>query len=1472
MRTRDAPARDGREPGPRDDAPARRATTPAVERLLVLQGAAGNRALGRVLAREVKAPSSADAADFNPDALVNDLRRAIDQSDVEVDGFTGDSGWTRQPILVRSIHAEAVVSALENRTPAQIERISSLYSQLETGGKRTLEEDLFGNGESGYPSVLTRRPAWNARIRGLMKGVRAEKEGGAATDGRVEADAGELGRLLDGDVDEADRERVYALHRRPPADMDRVYSAYERTFGKSLDDVLNAKLPKPGHRNRVLQLRLGNTAMADAIAIEEKRLRIEALEKQQQQFRYDPWGTGAKSAAAERTKLVAGIEGILEMNRQEAIADPANARLTADQAATARMDAILDLTEKETGESVGQRLYATLGPVQGIIVAKTISGSLVDSAAYELVRMEAEDTTSTAKITPLLKGFRPQAQHDVMARAGDPATPEAERLALIEPRSLQATIDAQAKQYTQAFVERYEALKPANGRTWQQIVDSADSYNTDLMTALQKGGGRIADIDELDIAIRKKDKPAVTAVLKRQPHQEAITALEQAYEQKRGVTLEKVLFGIFGDDPEKARYFGPKYVGALLGGRDAGHAREALAKPSRAALGGQEEVDWIAKHGRAEVDITEANSGAMGSLREIGDDPETQVIMNESARRLEALKAEWDRNDPGGRPRGVILAEMKRVRAALTGDATAYEEENARMVEQLRSAISLAVQVALAVALPGVGGGFLAATALNIGATVAANAIIWGDDYTLDRFTGDVLGGVTGALGGKFGEEIVGAVGRQVAGRAASGTVQAAETVGVGLGMAKQAGQAAAMADEASLALKVAMEGGNMVGGAALTTAVTGQDQFTLESFGQGIVMNQLGKIRAPKPGGGRSAAPDAPAPAAPDAPVARPTGDVPVAVPDAPAPVPAAPDPVPAATPRATPEPPAPSPAPGAEAAPARPEAGPARTEARALANAMEQNAAHWPGMTVPQQLDSLARVSEGVLAPQGIPPVRVSAGEGIASDHAQFDFREWAVRVSPDDLGATNLDPAQVEARAGLLRHELDHTAQWWDMALLRASQGRDADGIRQDMGIPLDIARQAEAAARSGGPLPADRAQAAQTFYDSVYGTRKGHRDSTYKEMDSFEAQVAMIDAEIAAQAKAGAVDPQLLNMRDMAQEQLALHDAAYRGLPEEVRAYDTGGRQSGEARVMEAERQADLADIALEEVRRWERDVQDRLVDQAIAGVEDPALLAEHQDALERVRILEARAQVLAARRDALIDETGGVAAPAAPDPAVAAAVQAAAAADPSNAPAPGEAPAAPRATSKPPPAPPAAPPPAQTATLQEGLTAYRDQIRLTPLNECALVYNPADGTYHLVRGGEDSIGIRELREQGMVLLRHSHPVVPGTDAAHVGDRFPSTDDAGLLALVTPPGQFRMEHVDFQVGGGELGYTEFIIDKRNEGLIEVKIRMYIGGELVHHQEFPGLVEYQDFLGRTFDAPGQLPENSTLYDPDGPDDDDY
>src|SRR5262249_44669837 len=82
--------------------------------------------------------------------------------------------------------------------------------------------------------------------------------------------------------------------------------------------------------------------------------------------------------------------------------------------------------------------------------------------------------------------------------------------------------------------------------------------------------------------------------------------------------------------------------------------------------------------------------------------------------------------------------------------------------------------------------------------------------------------------------------------------------------------------------------------------------------------------------------------------------------------------------------------PEPATRPAPApRPEAGPARREVRALVNAMERHAAHWPGMNAGERLRGLAPLVDAVLAPRDIPPVRMASGEIGTANKAEFDFR---------------------------------------------------------------------------------------------------------------------------------------------------------------------------------------------------------------------------------------------------------------------------------------------------------------------------------------------------------------------------------------------------------------------------------------------------------------------------------------------------
>jgi hypothetical protein len=800
-------------------------------------------------------------SDFNPDAIVNDLRRAIDQSETTAipkastaisKASTAILGWwaTTEWTIVRSVDAGAVIRALDNLTAGQVEMVKTLYAARENG--RSLEKDLLFFGDSGHLSDLTQDQ--RDRISALLKGTRPDRRGLDPTagtpgtpDGRLEADAIELHELLAGDLDEAKRERVMALHRRPVDEIDRIDHEYAKRYRRELSVELFQKLDGLQHK-RLFQLRNGNWALADACALEDHRRALDALAS-------DPFS--AISAHEKRKQLIAGIEGIVEMNRQEAIA--ANPGMAANQAVQERLGKILGTQAGEPGQTLGDELAKTLGPTTGGAIAAMTNGSLIEAAARRLLEMEATHTTNSEKMAELLRGLRMQAAHDVMARVYDPWVPDSEKRPLADPGTREAKVDAQAKEYVRLFVEAYERhSRNGGGRSYDEIVTNTSEANQDMLKALQKGGGRMTELQELEYAIGKKDVDAIKTILRRQPTKQAVEALVSGYaENHPGRTLRETLFGPFGAAAAESNVGwmrGGLLIGAgaaetsvrwmrggLLSGRDAASAQESLEKPEQ--LEGEAEVKWIAEHGQREVEVTEANSGVMGWLRERGDVPETQVIMNESAARLEALQDEWKRGDPWGRSGREILAEMRRVRAALTGDASAYEAENEQMVAELRSAVSLAVQVALAIALPGVGSSLLATAALNIGATVTANMIIYGDQYGWTNLRNDVLGGGLGALGGKLGEEVAGLV----AGSTAKTVAAAAERAGLSTKLAKEAG---------ILGTRVVKEGGNLVGSTAGTTVATGENGFTLENLAQGAFLNMLGKVARPAHTPGRGSVP----------------------------------------------------------------------------------------------------------------------------------------------------------------------------------------------------------------------------------------------------------------------------------------------------------------------------------------------------------------------------------------------------------------------------------------------------------------------------------------------------------------------------------------------------------------------------------------------------------------------------------------
>jgi hypothetical protein len=815
---------------------------------------------------------SLDDPNFNAQDIADDLNRAIDSSEHTL-RMTSNGFWTEEDVSRerRKVDADTVISRLQNRTPLQLNEIRARYAAFENRRADALEKDLFRGGESGRKADLTDDQV--KRIEILLQGTVAETHGGwleeDAERNRLKAVAIELHELFSHDLDDAERERVMLLHRRPIADIDVIDSIYAQNYGDSqLAYDIHLRL-KGAQLFRLGLLREGEIAKADAVAIEDKRRQVEELNKQDAEvesrstaetgFRLLAGVSTFDALAAEkrrkqREELTGGIEAILEQNKREALADQSNLGKQSGEVIAERLTTILNQGNGE-GQTLGSLLTATLSPrsAEAITAAVDLRKSggdlLVETAAAQLREMVRNGKATGSAIESMLQSLRQSAMHDIWAKAHDPKVPLEEKQAIA--KDIPAAVERLAQDYADGFVAAYDRMTGPFEPKFAQIVSGLKDADATHLEFARTHAGATSDLADLQHAMDTKDVDGVKAVLRRQRNGEAVQKLVADYNKiGTGRNLTRELFGRFfgGKDvtPEAAAELeSTLFTNGMVVGRDAAQIAELLARPVTGPSGDSAaaEVAWMASGAAGEYDVTMEHRGKLRRIGEWTGDPETKRLMAATRDRVNELKTQWERTtDP--RERQHLFSEIRKARAALTGDADAYEKETEQIVAEFRSAVSFAVSIALAVALPGVGAGlgFLEMTALNIGANIAANIVIKGDTYSVSDLEGDLLGGIAGAAGGKLGEELLGKVAQKIAGPVAKETGIVAERVGIQTELteaadlmtsqgekividtaeveAKLAGTAAKAAD--STLVSVARDTGNILGGTAATKAVSG--------------------------------------------------------------------------------------------------------------------------------------------------------------------------------------------------------------------------------------------------------------------------------------------------------------------------------------------------------------------------------------------------------------------------------------------------------------------------------------------------------------------------------------------------------------------------------------------------------------------------------------------------------------------------
>ena len=283
--------------------------------------------------------------------------------------------------------------------------------------------------------------------------------------------------------------------------------------------------------------------------------------------------------------------------------------------------------------------------------------------------------------------------------------------------------------------------------------------------------------------------------------------------------------------------------------------------------------------------------------------------------------------------------------------------------------------------------------------------------------------------------------------------------------------------------------------------------------------------------------------------------------------------------TPRTgTTEPTSPGPAPSTTPQNGQPQ-GPARPAdglrdgptMQGFVDSMRTVEANWAKMTPDERMTAIGNAINAQLATAGIPPVTI-VRKPLGQRSGELDFVTWSVTLNESMLLNGTIDPRVMADLTNTTYHEARHGEQWFQIARhMSAVMGLDPATIAAQTYIPRNIV---DAAVADTTPMtPAQRLQA-ETFYNSVYGTNRPHRDAVLTALEATpkaEAAARQTEADRLAEYRAVENDPNVPcnekrakwqawdNARQQADAAALARQQAYqdyRNLPEEADAWATG----------------------------------------------------------------------------------------------------------------------------------------------------------------------------------------------------------------------------------------------------------------------------------------------------------------------------
>jgi hypothetical protein len=726
---------------------------------------------------------------FNALDASHRLIESIDQSQVKLeDDPDDDSRLFKRKRLVRHVDFPAVLAVLSNLTADEVKEVEARYLAYE---HRPLEYDLFRGGESHVWTDLTTDQIY--RLKALLGGTRAssEKDAEAAAQHRREGDVAELHALLNGSLQSNEIERVMTLLRRPAEAAAALLNEYNLNYN------LGSDLFRMGFSNaiRAMMLLSGSTIAADAYAIGMARNRIIAIDKELKTLQ--PTEATLTSVLITVSQVSAPSVAMLRRQQIEALTAErkGQVRLIEERVQETSGEARKEAEDEgrdslDTDTAIRTRVSAVLGPpgateavvggASGKLIGAIASNEPADQVAAQLRKLyEAGDLTTEA-MADAFRTLRMQAAEEAQRRYPDATADELEE----QERKL-------SDQWFMRLRSTWDAAVIGQGPTFSELLDKGDQTEVDVKRRLYLASGRLEPADELILALAgdRKDMETVKRVL-RDKKADQIRDLKLQYQRKTiqppvwpmGRSLD---FDLFGEAPTRAGEENPEMMGQYLKlqGKASGSDRlvleDYLQRPQNE--GGVEEVLYISARAEREYEYTIDNRGATGWWRDHWGN-EARSLLDATINEVREKRAEYlalinaDTEAAHSENAHLIIRDMQFARATIRGDRAGYEKATAELRATFQAVASFVLQAVLTAVLTPVATALFAArlaqagamavrfatwtkdVAVSMASTIAANKMVYGNDYTTDMLLRDLKGGLGSALGATGVERLLGPV------------------------------------------------------------------------------------------------------------------------------------------------------------------------------------------------------------------------------------------------------------------------------------------------------------------------------------------------------------------------------------------------------------------------------------------------------------------------------------------------------------------------------------------------------------------------------------------------------------------------------------------------------------------------------------------------------------------------------------------